>query len=158
MARLARVAGAIGMADYCPGARLSPAKDMSPDLIRGSLRPWVIFRRARHGRASLRAAVALPRSPRLTIDDEQLPVRVAQRYGRQRDGCRRKALRRDDVVMSNLAAHGQPSRAGRFCSAGFSGGADARGALRRPGEGALATCRRGPPAVHKTNIAELLES
>ena len=57
----------------------------------------------------LRAAVALPLSPlRLSIDDEQLPVRVARRYDEDSVTAfaARGALGATYVVMSNLYAHG----------------------------------------------------
>ncbi len=55
-----------------------PAKDMSPDLIRGLIATVALFFVVRDtDETPLRAAVALPLSPlRLTIDDEQLPVPV----------------------------------------------------------------------------------
>ncbi len=55
-----------------------PAKDMSPDVIRGVLATVALFFVVRDtDETPLRAAVALPLSPlRLTIDDEQLPVPV----------------------------------------------------------------------------------
>ena len=55
-----------------------PAKDMSPDVVRGVLATVALFFVVRDtDETPLRAAVALPLSPlRLTIDDEQLPVPV----------------------------------------------------------------------------------
>ena len=55
-----------------------PAKDMSPDVVRGVLATVALFFVVRDtDETPLRAAVALPLSPlRLSIDDEQLPVPV----------------------------------------------------------------------------------
>ena len=55
-----------------------PAKDMSPDIVRGVLATVALFFVVRDtDETPLRAAVALPLSPlRLSIDDEQLPVPV----------------------------------------------------------------------------------
>ena len=87
-----------------------PAKDMSPDLIRGVLATVALFFVVRDtDETPLRAAVALPLSPlRLSIDDEQLPVRVAQRYSEDSVTAfaARGALGATYVVMSNLYAHG----------------------------------------------------
>ena len=60
-----------------------PAKDMSPDVIRGVLATVALFFVVRDtDETPLRAAVALPLSPlRLTIDDEQLPVPVWKSTG-----------------------------------------------------------------------------
>jgi hypothetical protein len=87
-----------------------PAKDMSPDLIRGLIATVALFFVVRDtDETPLRAAVALPLSPlRLTIDDEQLPVRVARRYDDPSVTAfaARGALGATYVVMSNLYAHG----------------------------------------------------
>jgi len=111
-----------------------PAKDMSPDVVRGVLATVALFFVVRDtDETPLRAAVALPLSPlRLTIDDEQLPVpvwkstgelgyregrpnliphrpvRVARRYDEDSVTAfaARGALGATYVVMSNLYAHG----------------------------------------------------
>ena len=87
-----------------------PAKDMSPDVIRGVLATVALFFVVRDtDETPLRAAVAIPLSPlRLTIDDEQLPVRVARRYDEDSVTAfaARGALGATYVVMSNLYAHG----------------------------------------------------
>ena len=77
-----------------------PAKDMSPDVIRGVLATVALFFVVRDtDETPLRAAVALPLSPlRLTIDDEQLPVPVWKSTGEL--GCLREPPRhRSDAVM-----------------------------------------------------------
>ena len=87
-----------------------PAKDMSPDIVRGVLATVALFFVVRDtDETPLRAAVALPLSPlRLSIDDEQLPVRVARRYDEDSVTAfaARGALGATYVVMSNLYAHG----------------------------------------------------
>ena len=63
-----------------------PLKDMQPDVLRGVVAAVALFFLYSSSvrdtdETPLRAAAALPLSPlRLSIDDDQLPVRVAQRY------------------------------------------------------------------------------
>jgi hypothetical protein len=91
-----------------------PLKDMQPDILRGVVAAVALFFLYSSSvrdtdETPLRAAVALPLSPlRLSIDDDQLPVRVAQRYDENSVTAfaARGALGATYVVMSNLYAHG----------------------------------------------------
>ena len=116
-----------------------PAKDMSPDVIRGVLATVALFFVVRDtDETPLRAAVALPLSPlRLTIDDEQLPVRVARRYDetrawrpplRARYHVEPRARTASRVVMSNSSLR----TASRGADAGASFTATRSFGSRRP--------------------------
>ena len=128
-----------------------PAKDMSPDIIRGVLATVALFFVVRDtDETPLRAAVALPLSPlRLTIDDEQLPVRVARRYDEDSviaaRGARRARSGRD-VVMSNLYAHGiaQPYARDAFVRLASAAALTPEELYGDPA-GLVAARRRGPP-------------
>ena len=85
-----------------------PAKDMSPDLIRGLIATVALFFVVRDtDETPLRAAVALPLSPlRLTIDDEQLPVPVwksTSELGYFVDGVESRRHRADSYGSSSMA-------------------------------------------------------
>ena len=127
-----------------------PAKDMSPDVIRAFSRPWPCFSScATRTRRPCAAAVALPLSPlRLTIDDEQLPVRVARRYDEDSvtafaAGCARSDVRRD--VESLCARHRAAVCARRVRKAGVGRSFDAGRIIWRSRAGIVAARRRGPP-------------
>ena len=83
-----------------------PAKDMSPDLVRGLIATVALFFVVRDtDETPLRAAVALPLSPlRLTIDDEQLPVPVWKSTGELGYRTSTPSIRRsNEIIVASMA-------------------------------------------------------